>query len=227
MTSGIYTIINNITNQVYVGAASNYKSRLWDHITSLRKNSHDNDYLQKSWNKYGEENFKFQLLVECDKEFLYSEENYWCNLLDSHNRKFGYNLKSTHPENKNINTKEISEKIRVKAIGRKWSDEYKQLFRLRKLGKSQSLESIKKITESKYITVYQYDMEGNFIRDWKSAKHVQVELNIKSSNVSVCCTKQGPSLSAGFYRWSYEKMVKLPAMIRRKKLKSSYISKYE
>ena len=43
----------------------------WDcHKAQLRGNYHDNPHLQNSWNKYGEENFKFEILEICNIEGL-------------------------------------------------------------------------------------------------------------------------------------------------------------
>lgn len=226
MNSGVYTITNIITNQIYVGCSYNFRTRLNNHRVELIKNNHDNSYLQYSWNKYGENNFKFELLVECEKEFLYSEEHYWCTVLNTHNKKCGYNLKLTHPHNKNITSKEISEKIRIKATGRKWSEEYKNLFRIQKLGKKRSKEHTIKSAEGKYKITYQYSIEGTFIKEWQSAKHIEKELGIKSSNISMCCNNLGHVLSAGMFRWSYNKMDELPPSKRKIKLKHSYIQKY-
>lgn len=205
MNSGIYTIENIITGKLYVGYACDFKTRWDSHKRMLRKNKHDNEYLQASWNKYGEENFAFDVLTECNVELLSSEEHYWCNLLKAHDSNFGYNLKSTHPEGRNITNDYVRKKLREKALGRRWSDKHKQLFREIKLGKKQSKETVRKAAEGKYKTVYQYDMNGNFVKEWRSAKHIEKELNIKASNISMCCNNVKHCLSAGSYKWSYSR----------------------
>lgn len=96
-TCGIYTITNLINNKLYVGCTFDFNKRFKSHINRLKHNKHKNQYLQKAWIKYGEENFKFEVLVECEKEFLLSEEHYWCNLLNVHNPEFGYNIQPTNP----------------------------------------------------------------------------------------------------------------------------------
>lgn len=98
---GIYTITNIINNKIYVGYSIDLVGRLCDHRTELRKNRHRNDYLQKSWNLHGEENFLFEILEECEEQFLCSQEHYWCMMLNTHNEKYGYNLRPTHPHEKN------------------------------------------------------------------------------------------------------------------------------
>jgi group I intron endonuclease len=56
---GIYIIKNLVNNKIYIGSSVNIGNRFNQHKNSLRKNKHHNKYLQKSWNKHGEENFEF------------------------------------------------------------------------------------------------------------------------------------------------------------------------
>ena len=201
MITGIYTITNNVTKHIYVGAASNITKRLNDHLCSLRKNIHVNDYMQNSWNKYGEEYFTFELLKECNKEYLYSEEHYWCNILDTHNRKHGYNLKPTHPNNISLVLQETRDKLRIKATGRKWSENYKQLFRENQIGRKHSPEHIYKAASGKYKIVFQFSKTGEFIQEWNSAITASKELNINRTAISNCCV--GKLKTSGGYIWRY------------------------
>ena len=66
--SGIYMIRNIINNKVYIGQSSDLKDRLAHHKSSLRHNRHYSSYLQNAWNKYGEENFEFIILEECEEK---------------------------------------------------------------------------------------------------------------------------------------------------------------
>lgn len=190
MTTGVYTITNLCNNLMYVGCTSNFETRWKKHKQDLRKRRHGNSYLQKAWNKYGEENFIFEELVTCDIEFMYSEEHYWVNMLGTHDSKYGYNIKLTHPENKNINSKEISERIRIKATGRKWSEEYKQLFREQKLGRIQSPSQIEKAAKGKYKPILQCSKSGELIKEWECAKLAGEMLNIFPNYISMCCNRK-------------------------------------
>lgn len=67
---GIYKIINNINGKSYIGSSRNICNRLRCHYYELRNNKHCNKRLQNSWNKYGEENFEFQLVETCNLENL-------------------------------------------------------------------------------------------------------------------------------------------------------------
>lgn len=61
--SGIYTITNRITGELYIGESLDIYRRWHDeHIPQLRKDRHYNKELQKDFNKYGEENFSFDIL---------------------------------------------------------------------------------------------------------------------------------------------------------------------
>jgi hypothetical protein len=89
---GIYIVRNIINNKVYIGSSNKINVRIRTHKWELNKNIHSNQYLQNAWNKYGKENFIFEIIEECEvdelllKELLYTERY---NSLCSEN---GYNL---------------------------------------------------------------------------------------------------------------------------------------
>ena len=97
MKSGIYTITNVINNKIYVGYATNLYKRINTHKSLLINSKHPNNHLQNSVTMFGINNFLFEILEECEKEFLCSQEHYWATILNVHNRKFGYNEKPTNP----------------------------------------------------------------------------------------------------------------------------------
>lgn len=152
MNSGVYTITNKVNGKIYVGCTSNLNERRLNHLASLRIKTHDNDYLQKAWNKYGEENFEFEILEECEEFLLYSIEHYWTLLLRANERKFGYNIKSTHPYKANGRiTEEIKRKISKGNKGKKRSEDIKRKYSEAKKGKpghKQTEETRKKISKN-------------------------------------------------------------------------------
>jgi group I intron endonuclease len=117
--TGIYTIINKLDNKIYVGYAKDIYKRLLCHRSYLINNVHKNEHLQLAWNKYGEENFLFEILEECEERFLTSQEHYWVTILNTLNNKFGYNIRPTHPHDKcKSNSEETKRKISQKHIGK-------------------------------------------------------------------------------------------------------------
>lgn len=99
---GIYCIENIINHKKYIGQSISIKDRWRYHKSKLRRNTHENDYLQKAWNKYGEENFKFYILEECAIDIIDDREQYYINLYDVNNRDCGYNIERGGKLNKII-----------------------------------------------------------------------------------------------------------------------------
>jgi len=74
---GVYKITNTITNDFYIGLAISLDNRKCIHFCLLRKNKHGNQFLQNSWNKYGEKVFIFEILENVEiKENLIIREQY-------------------------------------------------------------------------------------------------------------------------------------------------------
>jgi group I intron endonuclease len=104
---GIYAIKNNITKFMYVGSSKNIESRWKRHQHDLACGTHHNTHLQRAWNKYGSAAFEWEVLQECNIEFLLEQEQ---KLLDSENNLYnigkvargGDNL-SNHPNKSEIN----------------------------------------------------------------------------------------------------------------------------
>lgn len=61
---GIYRIRNIINDKVYIGQSISIRDRWNSHKGALRKNDHRNHYLQNAWNKYGEDNFAFEVIED-------------------------------------------------------------------------------------------------------------------------------------------------------------------
>lgn len=49
--------------------------------------------------------------------------------------------------------------------------------------------------------ISQFDSLGNFIKEWNSAKEIELQLNIDNSSISKCCKGKRPF--AGGFRWKY------------------------
>lgn len=128
MNTGVYTITNIIDGKIYVGGTINsFKKRKEAHFRQLKNNEHSNKHLQNAWNKYGAENFIFEVLEETIKEYAYSQEQYWINMLDVCNNKYGYNIDSVPIYIKGyIKSKESVKKTADKIRGRKATDTTKQ-----------------------------------------------------------------------------------------------------
>lgn len=89
---GIYMIKNKINNKVYIGKSVDITHRWkYGHFNKLNKNKHENEYLQRSWNKYKENNFEFSIIEECSEELLNDKEKFWISHYKSSIPQYGYN----------------------------------------------------------------------------------------------------------------------------------------
>ena len=92
-SSGIYQILNLVNGKIYVGSSNNLYNRRKSHLSRLRNNQHDNKHLQFAWNKYGESNFKFEILqIIKNCKSLVGCEQFWINSTCCTDRKYGYNI---------------------------------------------------------------------------------------------------------------------------------------
>lgn len=91
--SGIYKIINIVNGKFYIGSSEHLDIRKKEHFRELNLNKHANKKLQNSYNKYGKENFKFEIIeyVE-DVNTLLKVEQKWLDKLKPYNRDIGYNI---------------------------------------------------------------------------------------------------------------------------------------
>ena len=55
--------------------------------------------------------------------------------------------------------------------------------------------------------IYQFDLQGKFIKEWVGATQVEKKLGIKHQNISNCCAKKNKS--AGGFIWSYTKKINI------------------
>ena len=80
---------------MYVGQTTNPEAR-WSKHKSVARNIHSTPYkshLYSSMNKYGVDNFSFEIIEECDYEILDIRERYWIKILNTL-EPHGYNIKN-------------------------------------------------------------------------------------------------------------------------------------
>jgi len=51
------------------------------------------------------------------------------------------------------------------------------------------------------LPIVQYDMEGNFIKEWESGNQAAISLKINNTSIGKCC--KGKSQTAGGFKWKY------------------------
>lgn len=182
-TSGIYKIINP-KGKVYIGQSVDLYRRLNSYC---EPNSAKNQTILKhSFNKYGRQNHKFEILEKCDVKELNVKERCWQefykdNLL---------NCRFTKSKDKSGYCSEQTKENISKAL--KNTDN--------------SWKHLKK-------KVYQYDDSGLFIKEWGSTREAERILNIGKSSISKSISNKYANKSAGGFLWSYKKTEKLEGAI--------------
>ncbi len=133
--SGIYQIQSKVKpERIYIGSAVNIKRRWNNHKNELRKNIHGNKKLQNHFNKYGESDLIFSVLLGCEKERLITNEQFF---FDTYPIYFNECLKAHSPFGRKV-SKETRDKISKANKGHKGPRGYKHTKEaLLKIGKYQ------------------------------------------------------------------------------------------
>ena len=137
---GIYKIKNIINGKSYIGQTrEKFIRRYWLHRWSLKENKHSNNYLQKAWNKHGEDNFEFSVVeVVTDLSVIDDREIYYIS--EQRKTQSGcYNLadggggKSGCPMSERAR-KIVGAKNRAHNLGKKASEDTKKKMAEKKFG---------------------------------------------------------------------------------------------
>lgn len=124
---GIYKILNKVNGKCYYGSSKNIKKRWLRHKNELNKKKHINIILQRAWDKYGADNFSFELVETCDEHLLLEVEQKYLDLNPEYN--IGKQASGGDNLTNNPNKNEIIAKI-TKSIKNKYNlmtDEEKKL----------------------------------------------------------------------------------------------------
>lgn len=196
--TGIYCIENKENGLAYIGQAVDIKRRWAQHRSDLRAQRHDNEHLQRAWNKYGESAFKFYVVEETEKEYLNAAEMMWIEYFDTFQN--GYNMtlggdatRGLIPWDKGLHR---SEKVRsaLSESAKKRTGEKNAFY-----GRRHSDATKQKISEYRSMPVV--DTETGVI--YSSAKYADAMFNGHSSNVSKALN--GKTSTAYGIKWDYLK----------------------
>jgi group I intron endonuclease len=227
MSGRIYLITNKINNKKYIGKTIKSLSiRFYNHCYASKNGS--TTHFHKAIKKYGEDNFIIEELDMCDTNILGEKEIEWISKLNpEYNQTLGGDggiLGYSHTED---TRKLLSLKRKGKFVGHKNSfynqthtEEQKEKWsKMRKgqpspcgfAGKSHKEESKSKTSQTlknnpkiKRTKVFQYDIEGNFLREFQSISDAAKFVETNPSNIKYTC--EGKFNHCKGYRWSYVKI---------------------
>ena len=156
--AGIYKIINLVDGKLYIGSSVRLRQRKHHHFSDLGKDKHSNNHLQNAYNKYGKDNFKWEVIeyVEFNEEKavlkinLLEREQYYLDLFKCYDDSLGYNILAIAGSRLgDRHTKETKKRIGDFNRGKKRTEEQIKLLSESHKGIKLSKESIDKRTESR------------------------------------------------------------------------------
>lgn len=182
---GIYKITNLVNGMSYIGQSRRIAMRFREHKSGERKQH--NYFIHNAINKYGIDNFTFEVIEECSVDQLNALEiKYIANY--SSLKPNGYNL------NKGGNSrKDISDETRMRMSLSKQGEKHNYY------GTHRSEITKHRISTSKSNPVNQYTIDGRYIETFESTSIATAKLgvNLRSSHIMECC-KGNRRLAHGF-----------------------------
>jgi group I intron endonuclease len=210
----IYLFSNEDGLPIYVGKTKYFESRIKQHYRDR--------FRYKTWfynwlNKQIREEIPFYIdvLEEVNDDNWIEREKYWI----SHIKENGYRLTNMTDggdgNNNQVFSREAIEKRASKMRNRRWSIEAREALSRKHKGKKHSEETKRKLSEinkgkpclestkvklSK--TVKQYDIDGNFIKEFVSLTEAAKELGCRKSSLANGINRNKKSTFRGFI-WKY------------------------
>ena len=187
--------ITSPTNKIYIGSTVNVINRIRNYKNNYcsRQSKIYNSIL-----KYGWDNHKFEIIEECEIELRNKREYFWGMYYNTLNE--GLNCKLPNPDEQvTCISKETSLKMSSWQIGRKMSEEAKSKMREAKLGRVVSEKTKQAVSDSHSIPILQYDLDNNFIKEWKSAAEAAKILELNEGHIRTCC--KGKRKTHGKFKW--------------------------
>lgn len=204
--SFIYKITNLIDNKVYIGLTTRTVEARWkEHCR------HGSQQIDDAIQLYGIENFQIETLEECDESILDDREKYWIDYYDSF--KNGYNNTYGGRGNNFIMTDKSDivlqlwkDGLTINKIVEKTSlnvETVRSYLNKQGITKEQIKERANYyIGLSKSRPVLQYDLDGNFIKEWNTAVEAANALNLNSKYITSAC--RGHQKTYNGMKWKYK-----------------------
>ena len=134
---GIYKITNNINGKMYIGQSNNIYRRWKEHKSKYSWYT-QNNILYKAFQKYGIDNFTFEIIHECDESELNDKEVYYIqqyNTFIKSENSNGYNITLGgngmrgfhHTEQSKLKMSNANKGVNNSNYGKPMSDYQKQL----------------------------------------------------------------------------------------------------
>jgi group I intron endonuclease len=220
MSQGIYKITNLINGDCYVGQSINIERRWREHIN--KANSKKKFLLHKAFNKYGTENFKFEILeLVPNKNDLTIKEQFYYDLYKPHyclvepeENPSCFNKKVVHKiDMETLEILETYESIaQASAIHNIDSGDMSNVCNRKQVSSggfywcfksdyNNTWKPREKDTTYEKKKVLQFDLQNNFIKEYESISYATKVTGINKANISRSC--QGTRKKVNCFTWRY------------------------
>lgn len=221
---GIYKI--SYENRVYIGSTTQSFYLRWiQHMYEIKNFKHTNPKIMNIVNKYGIDKLVFEIVeIIDDKNKVIEREQYYIDLYDSY--KKGLNCSPTAQNSRGcVRSEETLEKYFYHKVSQYTKDgNFIKTFKSMRQAsietntdyitlsdvcngktrmangfqwrKGDNTNNIGKVKSKGEKSLYQYDLDGNFIKEWNSYKEVAKNFNKASNTISTAVKKQ--TLIGGF-----------------------------
>lgn len=203
---GIYKITNP-EGKIYIGLSKDIEKRFKSHKTLQFRG---NTKLRESLIKYTPDFHLFEILEEINifnsnksqlDIILRKRERHWIDKYNScvlglNENTGGGGCVSHTPQSK------YKIGINQKNKPKPHTDEWNKNIGLSLLGKKHSQTTNEKRIISLSKIIIQYDLQGNFIKEWPNAKLAAKELNLSYGGINRCCCKH--LNTSGKFKWGFK-----------------------
>ena len=115
--SGIYMILNTVTNKRWIGQAVNIYRRWAQHLGKFKRGN-NSPKLQASWDKHGCSVFDFSVVCKVEIGDLVAKEAYYMDFYKSNDDRFGYNLEKIDRRGLRVVSEETKQKTSATMKGK-------------------------------------------------------------------------------------------------------------
>lgn len=216
---GVYVIRLKIDGRCYIGSSNDVYTRLHNHRGELRSGKHKNEYLQRTWDKYGEGEFEFLVIEYCDESVQIAREQFHIDSKRTWDRAIGFNLSRTadKPTMSDESRAKIAAKLKGRAVtdrqravaslthkGKLISDDHKRRISISQTGRKHTQESIQKMKAAQkgkraraVVGVDAFGVEFHFSSASAAGRHFGGSV----TTVAGCCNGESKTSFGLSWRW--------------------------
>lgn len=180
-------------DRIYIGSSNNIRKRWNEHKYALRANRHASPKLQHHFNKYGDTDFVFSVIISCPPDELATQEQYfidcynpWFNTMPNARSAAGFKLseearrKIGEANSRRLISEETKGKMRVANTGKRHTEESRSKMSETRRGRTFSEEHKRKISEALKGKNFSPEHKAN-IREARHDRVITEETRLKMS----------------------------------------------